>query len=269
MNAATTSQQENDYYSLDFKYTGLAVMINNFEFTSNRFPNFPKNVSDKDTESFGTLKDFNFQIEEVMLNQTKAQITEIIAKYTSFDYADYACILFCMSSHGEQNTIISSDCVGIDIQTEIIEPFYKVASLENKPKIFLFDCCRGNKSVKKAPGNSDADIGKENNDEENNPFELPNLPKNFFILYATIPNYIAGAARKIGSYFIATFFEVLRKHGKTDDWDSLLRKVVKLMEERHIQVPINEKKNAMYKLAFVKKLENQLKQQQVFIMYKK
>lgn len=66
MNAATTSQHKNDYYSLEFKFTGLAVMINNFEFTSDYYPNSPKIVSDKDIESFGTLKDFNFRIEEVL-----------------------------------------------------------------------------------------------------------------------------------------------------------------------------------------------------------
>jgi hypothetical protein len=256
MNAATTSQPENDYYSLDFKYTGLAVMINNFKFTS--FLNFPKSVSDKDIESFGTLKDFNFQIEKVMLNQTKAQITEIIAKYTSFDYADYACILFCMSSHGEQNKIISSDCVGIDIQREIIEPFYKVASLNNKPKIFLFDCCRGNQSVKKEPGNIDIDIGKDNVDEKKqDEFTFGDEFSNFFFAYATIMNFVATAAKPIGSYLIATFFEVLREHGKTEDWDGLQRKVVKLMRERYIQIPIFSS-NAEYKLAFVKNLEKSM-----------
>lgn len=243
---ATNSQIESsNYYSLDFKYTGLAVMINNFKF-SNQDNNFPDQVVDKDVESFETLKKFNFQT-NVFLNQSKFQIDHLITYYTLYDYSDYACVFICMSSHGGQHTILSSDCVSIEIAEDIIEPFYKVESLKNKPKIFLFDCCRGEEvqALSKADGTNNkkkTKIIKE--------FKFADL-SNFFFAYSTVINFISELSIRRGSYFMSAFFEVLDNHGKTDDWDELKRKVVKVMKERFRQIPVFESRSE-FKLAFVK-----------------
>jgi hypothetical protein len=120
----------------------------------------------------------------------------------------------------------------------------------------LFDCCRGSKSTIKSDNNNDDDndIDKNKGNDEKEEFSLSEFNlSNFFIGYATIERFVA-RLDSIGSYFISTFFEVLEKHGETDDWNELFIKVVQLMRFRHGQVPIEEKKNAEYKLAFVKKL---------------
>lgn len=137
-----------NYYSLQYKLSGLAVMLNNYKFT-NALLNFPYKVANKDIESFETLKKYNFQMHNVFLNLTKSRIKQLIRFYTNFDYSDYACFFFCMSSHGGKHTIMSSDCFKMDITDDIVEPFYHVDSLLNKPKIFLFDCCRGNEQYQK------------------------------------------------------------------------------------------------------------------------
>jgi hypothetical protein len=228
-----TRPEEREYYSLDYKFTGLAVMIHNYEFTNPE----NKDVYEKDIKSFEILKKFKFQIDNVYINQEKEQISKIIAKYTSssFDYSDYACILFCLVSYGGKNTMLSTDEHYVDIQENIIEPLCKVDSLKNKPKIFLCDCFWGN-TIK---------------------FETLS---DFFFVFAAAKNF-ADYSKKYDSYLISTFFEVLDKHGKTEDWDGLQKEVVRLMEKRQYQVPIYIT-NAKCKLAFVKNLgENE---QQVF-----
>jgi hypothetical protein len=259
----TTSHTELEYYSLDYEFKGLALILSNYEFTSKRFPNFPKIVSDKDLESFRTLEKFNFQIKEEFLNKTKAEISQIITKYTSFNYSDYGCLFLCMSSHGGQNTIVSSDGFEMDINKDIIKPFYKVESLKDKPKIFLFDCCRGDIKVKKGEA-SNIEMNKDNNDDVKKEIDFADL-SNFFFAYSTILDYEALCSYGKGSYLISTFFEVLDKHGKTDDLSSLQTRVARFMQNTHKQIP-ELTIRAPKKFAFVKKLENQ-PQQQVFIFY--
>jgi hypothetical protein len=268
MNNAET-QDQIGYYSLDYKYPGLAILIYNFEFARNDLlGNFDKRISEKDIKSFEKLKQFGFQIEPIFLNQTKSEISQLIAKYTSLDYSDYACVFLCMSSHGAQHTFMSTDynpepdsdpdpnvnyVEAIEIQEEIIEPFYKVTSLTKKPKILLFDCCRGDMSMSKK-------IGNKNKNKKMKDFVFADL-SNFFTVYSTLENFEAKCNLRRGSYLISTFFEVLEKYGKTHDWNELNIKVNNLMKERHLQIP-SFKSSPENKLAFVKKLEKKYPEQE-------
>jgi hypothetical protein len=251
-NKSTLVFKENEYYSLDFKFTGIAVMIGNYKFT-NEANNFPDQIAHKDIENFETLKKFNFNT-NCYLNQNKKLIDYLIARCTGFDYTDYACLFFCMSSHGSQHTIMSSDCIQMDIFKDIIEPFYKVESLKNKPKIFLFDCCRGRETMNKADFGAvrDDHIDKYQNKPMRNEKEWKFADfSNFFFAYSTVINFVSELSFRRGSHFMSAFFEVLNNHGKAEDWYELQRKVAKLMDERHKLVPefvIRSK----FKLAFVK-----------------
>jgi hypothetical protein len=247
-NKSTLVVKENEYYSLDFKFTGLAVMINNYNFT-NEANNFPDQISDKDIENFETLKKFNFKT-NYYLNQSKKLIDHLIAFYTMFDYTDYACLFFCMSSHGAQHTIMSSDCIYMDIYEGIIEPFYQVESLKNKPKIFLFDCCRGRETMYKADVGAFIDINQNKPMRKEKEWKFADF-SNFFFAYSTVINFISGMSIRKGSYFMSAFFEVLNNHGNAEDWDELKRKVVKLMNERHKQAP-EFVSRSQFKFAFVK-----------------
>jgi hypothetical protein len=153
-----------------------------------------------------------------------------------------------MSSHGGKHTIMSSDCVDMDIYEDIIEPFYQVELLKDKPKIFLFDCCRGDEKMSKAdPGGG---IDKNTKRTKNKEFKFADF-SNFFFSYSTVINFTAELSIRRGSYFMSAFFEVLDEHGKTEDWDELKRKVVKLMTERHKQAP-EFVSRSQFKFAFVK-----------------
>jgi hypothetical protein len=253
----TTLKEKREYYSLDYQYTGLAVMIHNYEFTNPDYLNFPKVAYENDLKSFMTLEKFNFQIHNVYQNQTEAQISQIIEYYTStFDYSNYATVFFCMSSHGKLHTFISSDSIEIDIQTKIIEPFYKVDSLKNKPKIFLLDCCRGNKTINKSYDNN---VDNRKNqiiiESEDIKLKFDNL-SDVFKAFATTENFIAGLSSTNGSHLISIFFDVLDKNGKTDEWHDLCIKVGNMMKDKGIgQVPDFRNGCALKYLAFVKKLE--------------
>jgi hypothetical protein len=246
-NKVTLVTGENEYYSLDFKFTGLAVMINNYKFTNERL-NFPDQIAHKDSENFETLKKFNFNT-NYYLNQKKFQIDHLIQYYASFDYSDYACLFFCMSSHGKQHTIMSSDCSDMDIYEDIIELFNQVESLKNKPKIFIFDCCRGRETMYKGDV-GDVDINQNKPMRKEKEWKFADL-SNFFFAYSTVINFVSELSLRRGSHFISAFFEVLDAHGNTEDWDELQRKVSKLMNERHKQVPEFVIRPQL-KLAFVK-----------------
>lgn len=83
-----------------------------------------------------------------------------------------------------------------------------------------------------------------------NSANIKNLTEFDFFAYSTVMNYTSELSGRIGSYFISVFFEVLDKHGKTDDWDELVTKVSGVMEDRFNQIP-EFVKRTKHKLAFV------------------
>lgn len=273
-----------NFYSLDFKYTGLGLMINNYKFNRHNYEkntinsiNNHKNSQDEQAEneiaSFETLAaNLNFQT-HVNLNQSKLQVKHLIKHYTSsFDFTDYACLLVCFASQGNgQSSILSSDCFPIQIYADIVEPFCRVESLRNKPKIFLFDCARGRGDELMVGGGGWSKLGiiasqhhqlnkakkamtSFSSNNTNREFRV----RDFFLgTYSMVSNFgsrrmssLIGAASK-GACFLTTFFEVVENHGKFDDWDELTRKVTKVMNERYRLIPEFQNR-AELKLTFAK-----------------
>lgn len=223
-------------YNLNFKYTGLALMIINYEFSDpqNNFP--PEGYNpDLDIESFSTLENFNFQI-IVYRNQTRDQIEGLINDCVNFDYSEYGCCFLCISSHGDEKSIYSCDQEKIDREEEIIERFFQSESLKNKPKIFLFDCCRGNYTmIAKSLAKNDNDLAK------GKKYLKVHDTNNFFIGYAAVKKFkahIHPIAKR--SNFIWAFFDVLKSQEKIE-WDRLkIATAVRMKENNCFNPPVFE-----------------------------
>ena len=59
----------------------------------------------------------------------------------SSDFKQYSCFLFYYSGHGISDSVVLSDGECLPYE-EIICEISKIPSLQYKPKIFIFDCCR-------------------------------------------------------------------------------------------------------------------------------
>ena len=61
------------------------------------------------------------------------------------DHENYDAFFLCVMSHGAAGVVYGVDGVGVDIKTDIVEPFHqdRCRALCGKPKIFLFQACQG------------------------------------------------------------------------------------------------------------------------------
>lgn len=119
-----------------------------------------------------------------------------------------------MLSHGDDREIIYGTDQAFTISA-LTEPFKRTAnSLLGKPKIFIFQACRGQKVMK-----SHQKIPMKDNKETISITSHIPSEADFLMIYSTMPGYYAWRNSQKGSWFIQALCETLNKHGH--EWDLL------------------------------------------------
>lgn len=245
-----------EYYNLKFKYNGLGILLINYEFKNHRLEDFPADFYNPslDIQSFKVLENFNYQT-MIHKNLTKEQTKHLIHYFTTlFDFAEYASVFVCVTSHGDKKDIIySSDEQEIDRNEDIIEPFYCVETLKHKPKLFLFDCCRGRKSSTTEAARMLIEKGTIllKNSVANNLAQRFDM-EHFYFAFATVENF-ASSIYKVHqrSIFIWMFFEALNASARIE-WDDLRRSIIRKMKANDFNQQTEFSTRSPYKFEFVK-----------------
>jgi hypothetical protein len=145
-----------DRYKMDHEKRGYLVVIDNHKFNNPRYPDLigskhdVKNIVD----TFVYKLDFELVLRQ---NQTKAQMIDLMKHYAQeVDHTNVDCFMAVFLSHGfannEKNELVVcaiDECVRL---TDLTEPFKACSTLDEKPKIFFCDFCRG--------GNREPDYAK-------------------------------------------------------------------------------------------------------------
>lgn len=137
----------NDYYKMDHKRRGYAVIINNYKFFNPDYITLKGQENDAKTyeETFEILGFKKNEI-EIFENKTAYEMKQIMKKYSNEDYTDCDCFICVFLSHGylrfNKEYIMGTD-EGVKFE-DLIYYFKKSTSLFEKPKIFFMDVCRGN-----------------------------------------------------------------------------------------------------------------------------
>lgn len=120
----------------NFKYTGIAYLF------GNDTQSLPKVEFDLKFMK-NSLKRLQFKV-KTFENLDKSDMKQEIAEIENDeDLNKYTCFLFYFSGHGSNGKICGSDHEGsLKILKHVITPIGSYNSLANKPKLFLFDCCR-------------------------------------------------------------------------------------------------------------------------------
>ena len=142
-------------YNMDHAKRGIALIINISKYEPNNFnPKLEERKwSEKDVENLTkTLKylEFDVKLEE---NLTKSEIEERLKQIVSFDHKDFDCFLCVVMSHGNEDNIVTRDNKLISFE-EIMAPIKLCPTLENKPKMFFFQACRGENKMNQRPPTS-------------------------------------------------------------------------------------------------------------------
>jgi caspase 7 len=153
-----TSKDENQTnpskYDMDHEKRGIALIINISKYDEpNPFELEEREWSIKDVENLTkTLNHLEFNVKlnkrgKIEENLTKSEIEEHLKQIsTEIDHKDFDCFLCVVMSHGNEDNIVTRDNKLISFE-EIMAPIKSCPSLFDKPKMFFFQACRGEKEM--------------------------------------------------------------------------------------------------------------------------
>ena len=183
------------------KEVGLALIINIKDFSGRT--NKKREGSEKDVLNLTATFEYLNLKTEVKENLTHNEFMKAIDKFKEqLDKSDSDMCVVCIMSHGDEETIKSSDNCSIIIQNHIVGRFSNSSckSMNGRPKVFLFQTCRGHEE-----SNSVTVKSAET-------FTVPPDLDDLLMAFSTIPHYVAHKLM-VGSPFIRIFCEVFGPRG--------------------------------------------------------
>ena len=184
--------------------SGYVLIINNYIFPQRL--NVERTASNDDVKNLTNLfDDSNFRT-RIYDNLTRSEMLKLLTETAEKDFSKYDCFVCVILSHGSKDGIYGTDDEVINI--EAITSLFRrdeCSSLEGKPKIFLFQACRGNQR----------DIVPVESDSDPMVFSNPSLPADadFLICFASAPGHQSDS-----------LLEVFKEHAEREHvMDTMLR----------------------------------------------
>ncbi|GJQ75906.1 cysteine-type endopeptidase [Trypoxylus dichotomus] len=198
-------------YDTKSKYNrGKVLIINNINFSKDKF----RAGAQVDHKNITNLfKEMGFTVQDHQ-NKSKQNIEKIIKEYCNHSSLKYADInVTVIMSHGngvDTNTYIETIDNDV-ISTEwIVNEFSntKCKYLANKPKLFFFQCCRG-----------------EGRDVQTDavPFQAARTGADMLLAFATIPGFVSHRDPKLGTWYIQAICKIFMEHAHDTDVENLLK----------------------------------------------
>jgi hypothetical protein len=238
-------------YKMDHEKRGIALVINmqTYEYP-NPFNLDERKWSPKDVENLKkTLEYLEFEFKSCQ-NFTKTQIEQVIQEQASLDHSNSDCFLCVVMSHGNEDKIVTSDNKEISFE-EIMAPIKSCPTLINKPKLFIFQACRGENEMELPQGQSRPDADQimsseqltrnDHTDLNENKKTLNKAEYDFFVYNATLPKHLACGTETDGNRFIKNVCNVFNEAYKNLPNNMPLSKMIlninKGVRDSGIQLP--------------------------------
>ena len=187
---------------------GICLVINNFNF----FGKEERQGAELDEEAIASLFHELHFIVEIRQNLGGREILDVAQEMAARDHSNYEAFVFCIMSHGEKKDVI----YGVDDRKAGVEDLMSeftpnnCQTLENKPKLFFIQACRGQKSdprrnrVSSLLSSNIADDGiqKMHSPDADLANGLSAREADFLLAFATVPGYKAWRSKQVGSWFI-------------------------------------------------------------------
>ena len=135
-------------YDMNHEKRGIALVINisKYDPTTNEKKPKERVWSKKDVENLKqTLEYLEFDV-DIKENLTKSELENLLNKQAEKSHKNYDCFLCVVMSHGIDDHIVTRDNQLISF-AEIMLPIKSCSTLNNKPKLFFFQACRGDKKL--------------------------------------------------------------------------------------------------------------------------
>uniref|UniRef100_A0A8B9GN82 Caspase-6 n=1 Tax=Astyanax mexicanus TaxID=7994 RepID=A0A8B9GN82_ASTMX len=208
-------------YQMNFKRRGSALIFNHeYFFWMLRLKARTGTATDKRnlTERFTEL---GFNVESYD-NLNENDMMDKIRQAAEADHTDSDCFVCVFLSHGRDGHIFASDKM-VNIK-EITDLFRRAEcrSLVGKPKIFIFQACRGD--ITDDPVTPTAGEDEEIEEVEEDTAMVYTLPAgaDFLMCYSVAEGFAAFRHTKLGSAYIQDLCETLKHQGSTLEFTELL-----------------------------------------------
>ncbi|XP_072261809.1 caspase-6 isoform X2 [Pyxicephalus adspersus] len=185
------------------------------------------------------LTQLGFEVKHYF-NLPADEVHQKIQDAATTDHSDADCFLCVFLSHGENGHIFAYDSP-IEIK-ELTSPFKgdKCKSLAGKPKVFIFQACRGtlhDEPVLVTDSTDSAVAPPEVNTVEVDAASLYTLPAgaDFIMCYSVAEGYYSHRETINGSWYIQDLCEVLRMHGSELEFTELLTLVNRKVSLRSVE----------------------------------
>ena len=192
---------------------GICLVINNFNFLGDDGREGAKLDEDAIARLFNEL---HF-IVEIRQNLKGLEILKVAQEMAARDHSKYAAFVFCIMSHGDKKDVI----YGVDNRKAGMEDLMSeftatnCPTLENKPKLFFVQACRGDKidpRMKRLSASTE-NLAEDGIQTMNSPHaDLANgvsaREADFLLAFATVPGYKAWRSKRAGSWFIQVCINV-------------------------------------------------------------
>ncbi|XP_049628872.1 caspase-10-like [Suncus etruscus] len=202
---ANPSKTTLDCYKMNGENRGLCVIVNNVEFGKQE----KREGSTKDAETLKSVFEWLDFTTYIHTNVTKKGLEVILKEYQKNPGHKAAdCFVFCILSHGDFGSIITSDDKAFSIK-KILSHFtaQKCTALAQKPKLFFIQACQGSKIQ---PSISIKTDGKTDPILPPSEETVPDWA-HFLLSLSTVPGYGSFRNKEKGSWFIQSLCKNLKK----------------------------------------------------------
>ena len=226
------NKPDRNKYPMETTPRGLAMIINNGDFQPESGFN-PRHGSNVDVRNLADLFQYlGFRV-FLKLDLEKNKIMKNIDDFKKqFEEMPVDMCIFCIMSHGSNGNLVDIEGVEIDVEEEIMKTFYESKALQGKPKLFLFQYCRGGEM----DYGVETDSKKGNRKQKSNDqlMMAPKLPlvADILIANSTIPGFVSNRNIRHGTWFFQCFIEVFRENGKHMDIRDMFDKVSIMLTDK-------------------------------------
>ncbi|XP_077427395.1 caspase-6-like isoform X2 [Vanacampus margaritifer] len=223
-------------YKMDYKRRGQALIFNQERFFWRLGMNDRHGTNTDRYNLENKLKALNFDV-RVYDNYKNEEVLEIIYKAAEADHSDADCFVLIFLSHGEDEHVYTYDG---KISIQRITSLFKgdqCQSLVGKPKIFVWQACRGDKHDEPVLACDAVDSELKTSEVVVDASAVHTLPAgaDFIMCYSVAEGYYSHRDTVNGSWYIQDLCELLKKYGETLEFTELLTLVNRKVSSRSVQ----------------------------------
>ncbi|KAL9966425.1 hypothetical protein ACROYT_G024494 [Oculina patagonica] len=208
---------ELDRYEMGERPRGICLIINNVTFLGED-ERCGGEIDEKKIANLFSNK-LHFKV-EIKRNLSGLNILKTAQEIAAKDHSNYTAFVFIIMSHGDKKDVI----YGVDGRKARVEDLMSelmatnCPTLENKPKLFFVQACRGRASDPRISRLAPADntggdiIAVTLSPDSNLPNGVSPREADFLLAFETVPGYRAWRSKIVGSWFIQVLVDVIQKY---------------------------------------------------------